>query len=144
MVWGAVARTAASQKPVLSEQQAQPPAPFTRVCAECHASNRIVEGRRFRSQWEEVIEAMLVEGAKGSDDDFRVILEYLVSAFGRVNVNAAPAPELQQVLHLESGQAESIVDYRKKNGKFADFDALIAMPAAPVEALTARRDAPIF
>jgi competence protein ComEA len=127
-----------------AEQSANAPEAFTRVCGRCHAQDRIVEGRRSRSQWEEVLERMVAKGATGSDDDFGIVIEYLVSEFGRVTINSAPADELAQVLHLDTKEADAIVAYRKSHGPFADFDALIAMPGAPVEALRKRRDAIVF
>ena len=125
-------------------QQAAVPEAFTRVCGRCHTSDRVVEGRRSRSQWEEVLERMVAKGAAGSDDDFGIVIEYLVSEFGRVAINTAPADEVAQVVHLESKAADAIVTYRKAHGPFADFEALIAMPGAPVEALQKRRDAIVF
>ena len=84
------------------------------------------------------------QGRHGSEDDFGIIIEYLVSEYGRVAINSAPADELAQVLHLDTKEADAIVAYRKSHGPFADFDALIAMPGAPVEALRKRRDAIVF
>ena len=86
----------------------------------------------------------MAKGATGSDDDFGIVIEYLVSEFGRVTINSAPADEMAQVLHLEAKDADTIVSYRKAHGPFADFDALIAVPGAPVEALRKRRDAIVF
>jgi competence protein ComEA len=127
-----------------AEQRAEVPAAFTRVCGRCHTSDRVVEGRRSRSQWDEVLERMVAKGATGSDEDFGIVIEYLVSEFGRVTINSAPADELAQVVHLDAKQADAIVSYRKAHGPFADFDALMAMPGAPVEALRKRRDAIVF
>jgi len=126
------------------QQRADAPEAFTRVCGRCHAQDRIVEGRRSRSQWEEVLERMVAKGATGSDDDFGIVIEYLVSEYGRVAINSAPADEVAQVIHLELKAADVIVTYRKAHGPFADFEALIAMPGAPVEALQKRRDAIVF
>ncbi len=127
-----------------AEQSAAAPEAFTRVCGPCHAQDRIVEGRRSRSQWEEVLERMIARGATGSEDDFAIVMEHLVREFGRVTINSAPADEVAQVLHLDTKEADAIVAYRKSHGPFADFDALIAMPGAPVEALRKRRDAIVF
>ena len=137
-VGGAAVRRAAT------EQSAAVPEAFTRVCGRCHTSDRVVEGRRSRSQWDEVLERMVAKGATGSDDDFGIVIEYLVSEYGRVTINSAPAEEMAQVLHLEAKEADAIVGYRKAHGQFADFDALIAVPGAPVEALRKRRDAIVF
>ena len=140
------ARVDASTPPVQATEQAStpPPAAFVRVCGKCHNADRIVEGRRTRAQWGEVIDAMVAKGAEGTDDDFAVIIEHLVSEYGRVRINTAPAAEVAQVLHLQKASADLLVDYRTTHGKFADFDALIKVPDAPVEALKARRDAILF
>ena len=114
------------------------------MCIKCHTSDRVVQGRRFRSQFEELIEQMIARGAVVNDEDYEVIIGYLVGEFGRVRVNTATAPELAAVLHLEAAEAEAIVVARKAAGRFADFEALVAVPGVPVSALTKRRDALFF
>jgi len=124
--------------------QAEPPENFRRVCIRCHTSDRVVQGRRFRSQFEELIEQMVARGAVVNDEDYEVIIKYLVTEFGRVDVNKATAVDLAEVLHLEAADADAIVAARKTAGRFADFDALIAAPGVPVAALQKRRDALFF
>jgi competence protein ComEA len=121
-----------------------PPPAFARVCSKCHDGTRIIEGRRLRSQWEETIEKMVVLGATGTDEDFEAVLEYLVRAHGRVNVNTAAADEIGLVLHLDASQPGAIVKYREEHGKFADFEALTKVPGIPIEALKKVRDAILF
>ena len=124
---------------------APPPPVFTRMCGgRCHGVDRIVGGRRSRAQWDEVLEKMAVEGAEGSDEDFLAVTEYLVSEYGRVNINTDPAADLAKVLHLEAKDAEAIVGYRKEHGKFEDFAALSAVPGVAVAALQQRREAIVF
>jgi len=123
---------------------APPPPQFTKVCGHCHEPTRIVEQRRLKTQWEEVILKMIDEGATGSDAEFTTVLNYLLSEYGRVNVNFAPAPEVALVLHLEPAAAQAIVEFRKAQGKFADFDALLKVPGVPAEALNKRREAIVF
>lgn len=123
---------------------ADPPENFRRVCIKCHTSDRVVQGRRFRAQWEELIEQMVARGAVVNDEDYEVIIGYLVGEYGRVNVNKAAAGEFAEVLHLAPADADAVVAARKAAGTFADFDALIAAPGVPVEALKARRDALTF
>jgi competence protein ComEA len=137
---GAASRTPQSGKGNAST----PPEVFSRVCGHCHDSGRIVEDRRLRSQWDEVVNAMVDRGATGTDADFDAVIEYLVSEYGRVNVNADAPSELAQVLHLKPEDADAIVAYRQANGKFADFNALTAVPGIPVDALKQRRDAIVF
>jgi len=124
--------------------EVEPPENFRRVCIRCHTSDRVVQGRRFRSQFEELIEQMIARGAVVNDEDYEVIIKYLVTEFGRVDVNKATAADLAEVLHLEPADAAAIVAARKTAGRFADFEALIAAPGVPVDALKKRRDALFF
>jgi competence protein ComEA len=121
-----------------------PPPAFARLCSKCHDGTRIIEGRRLRSQWEETLDKMVALGATGTDEDFEAVLDYLVRAHGRVNVNAAAADEIGLVLHLDAGQSGAIVKHREEHGKFADFDALTKVPGIPIEALKKVRDAILF
>ena len=87
---------------------------------------------------------MVARGATGTDDEFDVVFDYLVAEFGRVAINTAPADEIAQVLHLEQSVADTIVKHRTNAGKFADFDALTAVPGVPVAELEKLRDAIVF
>ena len=135
---GTAARATA---PVAGEE---PPPAFFRVCSKCHDGGRIVESRRMREQWEETLEKMVAKGATGSDEDFDAILFYLISEFGRVNVNSATAEDIAVVLHLEPKDADAIVRFRNEHGRFGDFEALKKVPGIPVDSLAMLRDAILF
>ena len=117
---------------------------FTRVCTECHPTDRILASRRTRTQWGEVMEEMIAQGAKMDDEEYGDILAWLVARHGRVYVNVAPEDEMVEVLGLTEADAEKIVAYRKEHGKFADFDALLKVPAVSTPALTAAKAAIAF
>lgn len=87
---------------------------------------------------------MVTRGAKGTDEQFATLMDYLVSHVGRVNVNRAPADELVAVLDITATDARAIVDYRKAHGPFADIDALMAVPGIETARLHARLDAISF
>jgi competence protein ComEA len=87
---------------------------------------------------------MVAKGATGSDEDFDAILFYLISEFGRVNVNTATAEDIAVVLHLEPKDADRIVRFRNEHGRFGDFEALKKVPGIPVDSLAMLRDAILF
>lgn len=122
------------------EARPAPPAEFTKLCVRCHASDKVVEGRRYPSQWDQVIEQMVARGATGTEAEFDTVYTYLVEQFGRVEINKATAEEIAQVLHLEAPAAEAIV----KGRPFADFAALSAVPGVPAAELEKKRDAIVF
>jgi competence protein ComEA len=139
-----VASQTAGQAPdAQAEAKPTPPPEFTKVCVRCHPVEKILEGRRYPEQWDQVIEQMVARGATGTEQEYDVVYDYLVTQYGRVAINTASADDIAQVLHLEPGVAQTIVQQRK-NGPFADFDALTAVPGVPVAELEKLRDAIVF
>jgi cytochrome c oxidase cbb3-type subunit III len=57
---------------------------FQKVCAACHSIETVTSQRRTRAQWQENITSMIGRGAKGTDEEFSLILDYLT-------LNYAPA-----------------------------------------------------
>jgi competence ComEA-like helix-hairpin-helix protein len=101
--------------------------------------------RRSRPQWEETITSMITaRGAQVSDEDFTMILDYLVKEYGRVDVNRGQAEDLIEVLGLGEKAAAAIVAYRKEHGRFEDFEALAKVPGVDRELLEKKRDAITF
>jgi competence protein ComEA len=143
LAWVRPVHGRASAQEQAAETEAPPPA-FTRVCSRCHDGTRIVESRRLREQWDVTLDKMVALGAAGSEQDFDEIVHYLLTVFGRVNVNTGPADDMALVLHLTPKDSEAIVRFRGEHGKFADFEALTKVPDLPVERLRKLRDAMVF
>ena len=108
---------------------------FFKVCGDCHEPDRIRETRRTRGGWEEVIEKMIEKGAVGNERDFNLVLAYLLSNYGMVNMNQAGVEDIAMVANLTKKDAETIVAFRTANGKFKNFDALILVPGVDTKAL---------
>src|SRR5215831_4550446 len=68
-----------AQTPDLAKQRET----FQKVCGGCHTPESVVATRRSRDQWQTEIERMVANGAKGTEDEFASVLEYLTSQFGR-------------------------------------------------------------
>jgi competence ComEA-like helix-hairpin-helix protein len=112
-----------------------------KLCASnCHGAERLIAEHRSKSQWLETIETMKHEGAKGTDDEFKSTISYLIAKFGiQTKINKATARQIDDALELEPGQAEAIVKYRDANGPFADFDALLKVPGLDAKKLTEQK-----
>ena len=61
---------------------------FQKVCAACHPIETVTTQRRTRAQWQENINSMIAKGAKGTESEFSLILDYLTTNYGPT----APAP----------------------------------------------------
>lgn len=129
-----------------SAQPRQNPAEdaFFKVCSDCHDPDRIRETRRTRSGWEDVIYQMIDKGAVGTDQDFNLVLQYLLGHYGMVNVNQSTSEEIALVTGLTSKDADAVVAFRKANGDFKNFDALVKVPGIDVQKLESVRAAILF
>jgi competence protein ComEA len=117
---------------------------FTRMCTKCHPPDRVLSQRRTRTQWEEALEKMTKLGAMGTDEEWETVQTYLLRHYGRLNINRAPAEDIELVLHLSAAEAEAIVAHRKEKGSFADFDAVTRVPGVSAEKLQQNRNAITF
>jgi competence protein ComEA len=142
VIFVAVAAVAASAK--AQDPDDASAGAFQRVCSSCHDSQRILATRRTKTQWEEIIGKMIDRGATGTDEDFTAAEDYLLKISGRINVNRGTAADMAKVLGIPEKQATAIVDYRKANGDFADFDALCKVPGIDVDKLKTEQDAISF
>ncbi len=116
-------------------QDDRPTKAFEKVCHDCHEPDRIVETRRTRGGWEEIIEKMIEKGATGTDQDFDLVLEFLLRHYGMVNINQSSPEEIAMVIGLSPKEADAIVTFRRENGNFKNFDALTKVPGLDVKKL---------
>jgi DNA uptake protein ComE-like DNA-binding protein len=116
---------------------------FQRVCGLCHTPERIVANRKTRSEWEETINAMITRGAQVNDDNYGVIEEYLLTNYGRVNVNRGTKDDLVLVAGLTPEEADILMKARTEK-PLADFAALSQVPGLDAKKLEAKKAALTF
>src|SRR3954451_9033916 len=106
---------------------------LVKICGQCPEPQRAASIRLTRDGWEQTIGDMIARGAKGSDDDFKAILDYLSTNFRGeaskpLNVNTANSVELESVLLLLRKEAAAVIAYREKNGLFKNVEDLKKVP----------------
>ena len=62
-----------------------------KVCGVCHGAEMVVAKGLTRQEWGQVIASMVTRGAKGSDEEFAQVLNYLATNFPPKPAGAAPA-----------------------------------------------------
>lgn len=112
-----------------------------KVCDECHALDEVTFVRRSSRNWRDMVTTMATKGAIATKDQFAIVTLYLTRYHGIVGVNSAPAEELSAVLGLTPKEAETVVEFRKANGKFANLDALTKVPGVDKAKLEEQPDA---
>lgn len=116
-----------------------------RVCGACHEPIRAASVRLTRDGWAETIEKMKGRGARISDAEFEVSLDYLATHFlgeaeRPINVNSAPAIDLESVAGLLRREAAAVIEYREAHGPFKTLDDLKKVPGLDFSKIDSRRD----
>ena len=110
-----------------------------KVCGNCHEIDTVIGSRRTKMGWQQITDDMISRGAEGSDEEMAAVVAYLAQWFGKINVNTAPAADLQKALGLAEKEARAITSYREQNGKIKNFDELEKVPGIDPERLRQKR-----
>ena len=116
-----------------------------RVCGTCHPPARGAAVRLTRAGWRNVIAKMVSLGAKGSDEELAAVLDYLSANFKGdaskpVNMNTAPAIDLESVAGLLRKEAAALIAYRTKHGPCKTLQDLKKVPGIDFRKIERRRD----
>ena len=116
-----------------------------RMCGTCHPAERSAALRLTRDGWQDVIAKMVSLGAKGSDAELTAVLDYLAANFKGevpkpVNMNTAPAIDLESVAGLLRKEAAALIAYRTKHGPCKALEDLKKIPGVDFRKIDRRRD----
>ena len=116
-----------------------------KLCSQCHAADVVMSVGQDRAGWAATLRKMSALGARGTDEEFGAVLEYLAARFPaqelpRINVNTATAIELESGLTLRRSQAAAIIAYRSQHGKFSSLEDLKKVPGVDAAILETKKD----
>jgi competence protein ComEA len=149
LIAAAVVSTSAGQQPVLSGE-GLPDGPgkdvTVKACAPCHEARRAASVRLTREGWAAVIEGMRQRGAKVSEEEFPIVLDYLSTYFlgeapQPLNVNTASQIDFEAAGGLLRREAAAVIQYREKHGRFKTLDELKKVPGLDFKKIESRKDA---
>jgi competence protein ComEA len=117
-----------------------------RACGPCHEARRAASVRLTREGWAAVIEGMQKRGAKVSEQEFPVILDYLSTHFlgealQPLNLNTASQIDLEAAGGLLRREAAAVIRYREQRGRFKSVDDLKKVPGLDFKKIENRREA---
>lgn len=109
------------------------------MCGACHSVEAALSPMRPRGAWAGVIQEMRSRGAKGSDADAAVVLDYLSRYFATIDINHADAREIEKVLGLTPEQAQALERRRRERGTFRSFQELLSIDGVPATQIAAEQ-----
>jgi competence protein ComEA len=116
-----------------------------KACGTCHEARRAASVRLTREGWAAVIDGMIKRGAKISDEEFPIVLDYLSTYFlgeavQPLNINTAQQIDLESAGGLLRREAAAVIQYREKHGRFKSVDDLKKVPGLDFKKIESRRD----
>jgi len=116
-----------------------------RLCKQCHEIARAISPRLDRGGWEKSMTKMAAFGMKATDEEYALVVDYLVKNFPaedvpRINVNTATAIQMESGLSLKRSQASAVMAWRKEHGNFKSFDDLLKVPGLDAAKLEEKKD----
>jgi DNA uptake protein ComE-like DNA-binding protein len=116
-----------------------------RVCAGCHEPRRAASLRLTREGWEAVVAKMVGLGARATDEEVVKVTDYLAEHFKGeaakpINLNTAPAIDLESVAGLLRKEAAIWIKYRNDVGPCKTIDDLKKVPGFPFKKVDTKRD----
>lgn len=146
----------AGQSAASGEQPARPEFPpgegrdtVLRLCSKCHSPTIVLAYGQKREGWEDTITKMVGLGAKGSDEDFTDVADYLTANFPpssipKIFVNKATDQQIATILEISIDESKAIIAYRDKIGGFKSIEDLKKVPNVDTRKIDAKKDNLVF
>jgi competence protein ComEA len=120
-------------------------AELLKVCGACHQAERSASVRLTREGWDSVIADMIRRGAKGTDEEYTAILNYLATHFlgeapRPLNINRATAIDLVSVGGLTRKESAAVLKWLDEVGICKSLDELKKVPGLDYKKIEARKD----
>jgi len=115
-----------------------------RICSQCHELERALSPRQDHDAWQGTINKMVSLGLRASDDDLRLVTDYLAKSYPgepipKLNVNTATAIDFESALTLKRSESNAVIEYRAKNGPFKSLDDFKNIPGVPFAKFEAKK-----
>jgi competence protein ComEA len=120
----AAAWAAGAPQPSVQAREAKS---VVKVCATCHDMQIVMDTPRSFDAWQGTMQKMVDLGAKGTDQQYDDIMDFLHRTMTTIDVNSAELDELEIVLDVSEATAHAIVA-RRETKKFTGLTDLKTIP----------------
>src|SRR5947209_5149101 len=109
---------ASGQQPQAQLPEAPNRETVQRICSACHPAQIVLGRGMTREQWGAIVSNMISRGAKGSDEEFEQVVDYLANNLPPKKVEGAPTA------HAKTPRPKNLIDQAGANDKqVVDEDA---------------------
>ena len=106
-----------------------PEAAAVKICSSCHGMQLVTDTPRDYDAWHDTVQKMIDRGARGTPEEFDLVMDFLFQNMTPIDVNHADAESLMAILHTSQETAQAIIA-RRTSRPFKDLAELEkAIPA---------------
>jgi len=100
-----------------------PEAAAVKICSACHGMQMVMDTPRDYDTWHDTVQKMIDRGARGTPEEFDLVMDFLFQNVTPVDVNHADAETLMAILHAPQSSVDAIVA-RRQSRSFKDLNDL--------------------
>ena len=105
-----------------------PEAAAVKICSSCHGMQLVTDTPRDYDAWHDTVQKMIDRGARGTPEEFDLVMDFLFQNVTPVDVNHADRDSLMAILHTTEAPADAIIA-RRATRPFKDLaDLQSAVP----------------
>jgi hypothetical protein len=120
-ILGGLLACVATAMPALAQPEATTPqGAVAKVCSACHALQIVMDTPKDIDSWHDTVQSMIDHGARGTPDEFELVMDFLFQNMTTIDVNHADRETLMAVLHAPQAAADAIVA-RRASHPFKDL-----------------------
>ena len=134
MVPGPPAR---GQQPA-SAEATTPEAAAVKICSSCHGMQMVTDTPRDYDAWHDTVQKMIDRGARGTPEEFDLVMDFLFQNVTPIDVNHADQESLMAILHTSQQTAEAIIT-RRASRPFKDLADLEKVPGLDKSVLEGKK-----
>ena len=115
-----------------------PESAAVKICASCHGMQMVTDTPRDWDAWHETVQKMIDRGARGTPDEFDLVMDFLFQNVTPIDVNHADQESLMAILHTSQQTAEAIIS-RRASRPFVDLADLEKVPGLDKSVLEGKK-----
>ena len=100
-----------------------PQSAAVKICAACHGMEMVTDTPRDYDAWHDTVQKMIDRGARGTPDEFDLVMDFLFQNVTPIDVNHADRDTLMAILHTSQPVADAIIA-RRATHPFKDLAEL--------------------
>ena len=120
-----------------------PEAAAVKICSGCHGMQLVTDTPRDWDAWHDTVQKMIDRGARGTPDEFDLVMDFLFQNVTPIDVNHADQGSLMGILHTSQQTADAIIA-RRASRPFKDLADLESMPGLDKTVLEAKKQMIFF